>query len=294
MRYAGVDEAGYGPVLGPLAVVAVAAEAKDLATIARNLAARGVRDSKRVHTPGDIGGIEAVALPGLEWLSGARPATAAAVFALLGEDASAYDGIPWMAGAATLALPIAPTMPDPWRAKHITPAGVHGCLIQPRAWNVTTRSGANKAELEMAAILALLAKSDDGTQQETVVDRLGGRKFYRAALQSCWPARMVLIDDESPAASRYRVVSATAEHQVGFWVGGEERSALTALASCIAKYARELHMHLLNHWWSVRHPGLAPTAGYPQDAARWLTAIGNDRTSFAEVLIRITAGDVDG
>jgi hypothetical protein len=41
----------------------------------------------------------------------------------------------------------------------------------------------------------------------------------------------------------------------------------------VSKYLRELFMHELNHFWSSRVPGLAPTAGYPGDAARFFEAI---------------------
>jgi ribonuclease HII len=291
MRHAGIDEAGYGPLLGPLAVVAVAAEAETHDDLADGLRAGGVRDSKRVHTPGDIGGIDAVALPGLAWASGTLPATAAQVFDLLGEDAGARAGVPWMAAADTLPVPLAAPV-SPWRLPRVRPCGVWGRLIQPRAWNIATRAGTNKAALELAAVLDLLDAAHPGLcDQITVVDRLGGRKFYRQPLQARWPGRMVLVDDESPASSRYRVLGPAAEHQVGFWVGGEERSPLTALASCVAKYARELHMHLLNAWWSARHPGLTATAGYPQDAGRWLTAIGGDREAFSDFLVRLNVAD---
>jgi hypothetical protein len=36
-----------------------------------------------------------------------------------------------------------------------------------------------------------------------------------------------------------------------------------------AKYVRELAMEAFNTFWGDRSPGLAPTAGYPLDAARW-------------------------
>ena len=36
-----------------------------------------------------------------------------------------------------------------------------------------------------------------------------------------------------------------------------------------AKYVRELAREAFNAHWSSRSPGLAATAGYPVDAARW-------------------------
>jgi hypothetical protein len=70
--------------------------------------------------------------------------------------------------------------------------------------------------------------------------------------------------------SSYRALGPTGEHAIEFCVGGEARSPLTAIASCVAKYARELHMALLNAYWCSRAPQLRPTAGYGRDAYRWL------------------------
>ena len=46
-----------------------------------------------------------------------------------------------------------------------------------------------------------------------------------------------------------------------------------ALASMAAKYLRELAMRAWNEFWCGRLPGLAPTAGYPQDAVRFKAQI---------------------
>ena len=51
---------------------------------------------------------------------------------------------------------------------------------------------------------------------------------------------------------------------------GEDRSFPTALASCFAKYLRELMVHVLNQWFIARVPGLLPTAGYYSDGHRFL------------------------
>jgi ribonuclease HII len=46
-----------------------------------------------------------------------------------------------------------------------------------------------------------------------------------------------------------------------------------ALASMISKYVRELLMREFNRFWQAHVPGLKPTAGYPQDAVRYIDAI---------------------
>lgn len=298
MRLAGIDEAGYGPLLGPLAIVAVAAEAADPATLRRHFghAKTGAKDSKQVHTPGDIAAIEAVALPAITWLTGTQPAHALACFGLLGEDAQAYAGVPWLLAAADLALPVAATRVKTWRIREVQPVGLHGALVQPRAYNATLRAGVNKADLELAAVVRLLAAVAPAQGPgEVVVDRLGGRRYYHGPLQSLWPDAMVLIEAEQERLSTYCAVGATREVRVHFAVDGESRSPLTAVASCIAKYVRELHMLLLNRYWCARLPALRPTAGYSKDARRWLAEVGDEAIDpLREWLIRAGPAEDEG
>lgn len=286
MRHAGIDEAGYGPTLGPLVVATVWADAPDHDTLVAALRASGVKDSKELHKPGDLAPLERVALAGCRWASGRLPTDAAALFGILGETPADRDQ-PWMQGAEALHLPVAATDLPHWNTPGVTPGGCAGRIIQPAAYNRFLATGANKAELELDAVGRLLTTPPAAPQRTTVVDRLGGRKFYRDFLASVHPGALVLVEDEANAASRYRIVTDSAEHAVAFVVGGESASPLTALASCLAKYARELHMILHNRYWSARFPGLKPTAGYPEDAKRWLTAVGPATvTPLIPVLVR--------
>jgi len=282
MRYGGIDEAGYGPTLGPLSIVGVGIDAAPGLDLARAFAGTGVRDSKTLHKPGNLAPLEQVALGGLNWLLGQRPRTAAEVFAALGEIASERTQ-PWQHGAEALALPLSATHVPLWSLSDVQPLGVRGNLIHAGEYNRFTTTSGNKADLELGAVKKLLAWVADTTPATVVVDRLGGRRFYRDALHGVWPDNEIAILEEAAHASRYDICG----RHVAFLVGGEGASPLTALASCIAKYARELHMVLFNRHWCAAVPGLAPTAGYPEDARRWLGALGSARyTSIATELVR--------
>ncbi|MBA2479447.1 MAG: hypothetical protein H0V44_02200 [Planctomycetes bacterium] len=277
MLFGGIDEAGYGPLLGPLSIAAVSAACADEKSLKAGFrrARTGAKDSKQVHTSGDIAAIEAVALPAITWLTGNQPATASECFAAMGESIEVRDGIPWMDSAAHVALPVAAVRLKRWDIPGVEPRGLHGRLIQPREYNAAGRSGMNKADLELAAVGSLLsAIHRDDQHAQTIVDRLGGRRYYGDFLQTLWPRSMVLIETEAPGISSYRALGASAEHAVHFCVDGESVSPLTAVASCIAKYVRELHMLLLNRFWSGRFPHLRPSAGYGRDARRWLDDLG--------------------
>jgi ribonuclease HII len=276
MLYSGIDEAGYGPTLGPLVIVGLVVDGDPAM-----LTALGAADSKQLHRPGDLAPLERVALAALTWLTGFQPDTAADVFAVLGESA-ADRASPWMAGADTLRLPLAADSIDAWKPRDLRPVAVHGVLVHPCAYNAAIGSGINKAVLESRHVSGLLTRLHRPEPQHTVVDRLGGRKFYAGMLMEAFGAMPEMLEEE-PEISRYRHI----DHTIAFQVGGDGVSPCTALASCLAKYARELHMHLLNRWWCARHPWLKPTAGYPEDAKRWLHQIGDGaRGAFAPDLVR--------
>jgi len=102
------------------------------------------------------------------------------------------------------------------------------------------------------------------------VDRLGGRGHYSGPLQSAFPDAMIWVREETPARSSYTVESAGRSMSVSFVVKGDRERFETALAGMTAKYVRELFMGRLNRFFASHAPELAPTAGYPVDAVRWL------------------------
>jgi hypothetical protein len=61
--------------------------------------------------------------------------------------------------------------------------------------------------------------------------------------------------------------------RIEFLVGADGLRLETALASMLAKYLREIAMGLFNAWWAARIPAIKPTAGYPQDASRFISEV---------------------
>ncbi len=71
---------------------------------------------------------------------------------------------------------------------------------------------------------------------------------------------------------------------------GEDRAFPTALASCFAKYLRELMVEVMNRWFCARVPGLLPTAGYWVDGNRFLADLADHLGTLAiprERLVRV-------
>jgi len=281
--YVGVDEAGLGPILGPLCIVrtAVAAENTDGFTQLFKEVEQGVADSKKIHQNAfDISPIEQVALGGIQWLTKKVPDNASELFALFGEKPTDRT-LPWQQGAEELKLPIASPDVKPWNIPGVDPVGLDGVLVHPVTLNSARRSGVNRANLELQYMSKILASLPQNySEYEMVVDRLGGRVYYGEVLQQFWPDSTITVVDEAKMKSEYTSVVGTPDQKatykkrtIKFLVSGEENSALVAMASCMAKYVREIHMTLFNKYWMSRYAKLKPTSGYWTDAMIWMRTV---------------------
>jgi hypothetical protein len=88
-----------------------------------------------------------------------------------------------------------------------------------------------------------------------------------------FPDRHLHITEIGPASSTYRLANARSDWHFDFVVDGDQRHLPIALASMTAKYVRELMMERFNAFWLALQPALRPTAGYYNDAQRFLTDI---------------------
>jgi hypothetical protein len=146
------------------------------------------------------------------------------------------------------------------------------CLVIPEAvFNETVRSVGSKAAATVLAVgehlRRITAIRHDGPVR-IVCDRLGGRALYRDTLAAELTGADVSVVEESDRVSRYEVGGPGCAVQ--FEVEAESSHMPVALASMAAKLVRELAMARFNRYWCGRCPELKPTAGYSQDARRWL------------------------
>jgi len=102
------------------------------------------------------------------------------------------------------------------------------------------------------------------------VDRQGGRTTYRELLAMLFGDAHLAVLHETPESSAYELTQGERSMVVRFQTKAETHHMPVALASMISKYTRELLMQRLNTYFCQAIPGLKPTAGYATDGKRFL------------------------
>lgn len=291
---AGVDEAGLGPILGPLVVAGVAMggpEGSDpwqllAGRVSRERHAKGkfrVADSKKVHSgPRGLERLEQTVLGFWGAFRGTLPKTLAEWLADLGHDTAPLAHCPWY---QSLDLPL-PLHGDrallelqaAMLARDIETAGLQFARIAVRPveveeWNALIAETDNKSRAHFRVYAEVIARILDvlPAGAHLVADRAGGRMHYRNDLQRIRPGSRVEVVQEQKAVSVYRLHEQGTARTITFSEKAENRAFPTALASCFAKYTRELFLRVLNGWFAQQVPGITPTAGYFVDGHRFLT-----------------------
>lgn len=208
------------------------------------------------------------------------------------EDSSALGNSPWFKDAGNFQIP--------WSGTENRPPGNKITLndfglklelprlrfVTARSFNLKIESGGGKGSAVRNIITPLLRYGltggpTDGDARRITVDRQGGRRYYGEWLTEIMPGAPLRAVEEGPKRSAYRAGNCHVE----FLVGADGIRMETALASMVAKYVRESAMRLFNSWWAEKVPEIRPTAGYPQDAKRFIAdldaagAIPEDRDS---------------
>lgn len=295
---AGIDEAGFGPLLGPLIVSGVAFRVPDdqlnrclwdtLRATCTSQARPGRRrlliaDSKHLYkSRGSLAPLERAALVMLA-VAGHNPRSWRALLDSIAPDAAEQLGqYPWYSGT-DVSLPLSDgvghigTQANAIRrdcAHHgIALTGVFSEPLPEGHFNRLVGNTRNKAVVLLGLTLRVVDRIMRSAPLERVrlyVDRLGGRVHYRDALMTGLSGYELQILEESPTRSAYRLVRSSRTCEISFVTAGETHHFPVALASVYSKYQRELYMHVFNSYWSGQIAGLRPTAGYYSDALRWL------------------------
>ncbi len=315
---AGIDEAGFGPVMGPLVVSASVLEVPEelsdkclwqalspavTRTNFRKSPRLPVADSKllRVRSDGLVH-IERGVL-GMLSLMGHHPQSLRQLLAVVAPGVlPALEEYPWYArtdlplpraAGATDILLRSNALGEVMRQKQVRLLDMRAEPVLTADYNRMVSATRNKASALLDVVCRLvwpIATAYPARCVRLTVDHLGGRIRYLPALQRLFEGAAIKIKEESENCSSYVVDYRGRRLEIDFRIQGESCCLATALASMISKYLRELFMELENAWWCCRVEGLRPTAGYYGDGTRFLKQIqqaaqqhGLDRNLFVRL-----------
>ncbi len=313
MRWIGIDEAGYGPNLGPLVMTAVQAESISPWTgddrpdavaapdvwidLAPGVVRAGgdptriwVDDSKAILRSGKgRDRLELASLASIHAAGRGIPATLTALLEALGAGAGDeaelspwFDELepgarwPWIWSPESLAAALDARPLEP-AAGTWRLSAVDAVVVGPARFNSELGTSGLKSDVHFAAFRQLLdrawERAGDGRPTFVTGDKHGGRHYYLESLSRAFPGAWIDRGRESPELSRYTIRDGARRLELAFRPRADRENGLVALASIVSKAVRELWMDGFNAYWRTRIPGLRPTAGYPTDARRFRLAI---------------------
>ncbi len=316
---AGIDEAGYGPVLGPLVITVVAFDVPDEKAhcslwellkdaVSDSLKDRKnrlcVRDSKKLyHARSGLRLLEDAVLSFLQLTD----SKAAVSFYQLLDRLSCYNAgaiarYPWYADK-NYALPVATSLSAVLNYANLLQYALNrhnmrfryagSCVLTVREFNEQVRLCGNKGTVLFRSCASLIARLWDACDDtiHLTIDKQGGRNSYLDPLREQLPTATFRALEEGAKVSTYEATNTQGKKMsLSFVEKGEESCMAVALASLFSKYVRELFMRLENQYWLQCMPGLTPTAGYYEDAQRFLSQIApaiRERAIQEDILIRI-------
>ncbi|CAN5532845.1 hypothetical protein BH09PLA1_BH09PLA1_18410 [soil metagenome] len=317
MVLAGIDEAGYGPLLGPLVVGCCAFELGErrgaLAgdamapvpclwkllrkSVSKKRSKTGrklhVNDSKVVYSPSSgLKELErsVLALATCAWSewNGTQPDFFHRIAPNVPADIPPY---PWYSDSSPdhrfpfEQEPIAIKLLANVMRAEMTHAGVacsHLCarVVLERELNQMIENTRNKG----SALFSISAWHIDQLLRRfgdrglvLFCDRQGGREHYGSLLRMMFDEWSLEIIDEQPARAEYRLHKNGHVVRIIFCEKAETQCMAVAYASMISKYLRESFMRRFNAFWKNHLPDVAPTAGYHTDGMRFLRDIDTKR-----------------
>jgi ribonuclease HII len=286
----GVDEAGYGPQLGPLVVSAVVFELADSFLMNDNyipqiaclweklsdiIIKRRIKsnklivcDSKKLYQPSR----------GIRELE----TTVLAFKCLINHDWS-YEGLVLPIAASKSKIDnLSVILQDALNENFIRFCDVKIRVIESYEFNKGIEYYRNKADFLWVISSQLIKSCVDKYYSDNMLfvraGKQGGRNYYNTYLNKLFPDKIVQPIMESFDNSLYIIFPdsnriSTSRIGISFIKDGDATDFVIALASIFSKYFRELSMIRLNSFFRSFVPSLKPTTGYYTDSERFIKMI---------------------
>lgn len=314
---AGIDEAGYGPTLGPLVVTATIFEVPGFQhtdlwellhdSVTKDETLKGellaVTDSKKLFSRSKgIRKLEESALSFMFQKQGVVKSFKTLVKGVSNLTDTDFDIYPWYK-ERDVALSVevehdkienfTTNLKSSLKKSKVKLLGIHSIPVSVHNYNIDIVNLGNKSVLLFNKCATLLVDiwNKYGEKSPTVyVDKHGGRDKYMPLLYPYFEGSFIRIHKESATESIYEITYNQKSMLVYFIQGSETKHLPIAISSICCKYIRELFMHMFNAYWTEKLPDLKPTAGYFVDGKRFLEDIAETKTKLGikdEILIRL-------
>lgn len=294
---AGIDEAGFGPLLGPLVVSSSVfgtdadMSSADLWQVLRQsvgktrtrLAGRLlVADSKKAYKRAEgIGHLERSVLASLAGLSKEPGDLTELIKCLCPDCLPRLLQYPWFQKLSSRHLPVgspdlriaAKVFAQDMIENGVKLVDLRTCCLDVAYYNTLMEQVKNKSSVLFGTTTQLVQRILDSSTDPSIsilIDRQGGRVHYREHLLRSFPDMSLLIMEETEEKSAYEMRTDTRCVVLSFEVAADDHHLPVSLASMVSKYVRELLMDSMNDYFVTLNPALKPTAGYWQDGLRFL------------------------
>lgn len=297
----GIDEAGYGPLLGPLVVSSAAFTVPDellkadmwkvlkgaVSKTKRGLAGRLlIADSKKVfNRKAGCGHLRRGVISAIRCLGKgyAIPGNVEELAAILCPDTlerlGNYDWYQDLGGVAlggeNSDFNIATGVFSRDLVKNdMSLVDLSSDCLDVGYYNEMVSNVRNKARVLFTSVAGLIVRAynsvGDGQCVQVVVDRQGGRISYVNLLRKMFPQLELCIVRQDTKCSSYELSGEGKQLRIHFVVKADSISLPVSLASMTSKYIREVMMESINRYFLSHCDEIEPTAGYWQDGQRFV------------------------
>ncbi len=294
---AGIDEAGLGPILGPLIVsaacfsVPVAGNQADMWQLLgesvsaqkKHLAGRLlICDSKKAYTPSTgIAFLEKTVLSCLGYLGKTPTSITELIDILCPACKNRLAEYPWHKDLSHRDIKFnrddikisAGAFSRNLEEHNMALIALKSFCFDVAFYNDMIQKVKNKSTVLFMAVCSLVDEIIHSTQHRNyhfIIDRQGGRTRYTRQLRTMFPDMELKVLDENSSISSYQLNTTYKQVKIDFAVKADAVFLPACLASMVSKYLREQLMNCINSYFLEKCRNLKPTAGYWTDGKRFI------------------------